>query len=987
MAEINKNDLISEDALKAPLILAENLMKVYETLVNIQNVSGSALKGLDSADTIKKVKTNSEELTAQEKQLLKVQEQLAVALAKNNQEYADYQRAIKEVNQATKERVGLGEKDSLTINKQNASIKELEAALNKNRHAYSQLRTEEQRSSKSGQELLKVIQQQDKDFKELRQSMGQNQDSVGDYNMVVRELRKEMKAAQGEMALLAETTGQGSEQYQAAAKRAGEIADRLADAKDEAKAFQGDTAIENLGTRFDLLGQKVTNLDFRGAQLQITQITQLSRQMTFKEAIGGLGGAGKAFGQLGKAILTNPLFIIAAVIIGLGVAIYKLRDSIRPLTIAFDAVGEAIDWVVQKLKDFSDWLGISSFESDKQTAKIIDNSKKQLDAIGKRYDNAIKLAEAEGKATIDLERMKLREIQNTATKGILALEKKQKRGSKLTEEEIKTLAELNAAYQNAGFELQLINAKMVTDWKKTSEERLKLEKDAQFELRKLRLNNAIKTEQDIINNTDKSYEERKQAAIKAEQLQNKLINLELDKALKDADGIRSKELIAYKNAQIAKAESAKQLNDTLTKLNKEYTESFAKVQDDIANNENNTYQQRIDAARIAGELREQTEQQIADRIIAIQKSVVDRERAIQQERRTQLQTEFNNELALLDEQYSQGLLSTAQYRREREALENKSRNKVTEQEIKQMEELKTLMSSFGQSTIEIDKAISDARLAIASESAKEKIAYEERYRQTVEQIANEVMASAAFFMQAETQREIERLEGKLAREEEAKNRSIALVGDDAQAKAFIEAEYARKQEQIQKQIAAQKRKQAIFDKASNAAEVIANTATGVVKAVSASPLTFGLPWSAFVAATGALQLARVLATPIPQFATGVKNFEGGAAIVGEKGSEFVRSGNQYFLTPDVATLVNLPKGSDVIPHEESMRMLAMSALVSNDRNGGSQNKLEEVFMQVGNNIVKAISSTQDVWDDDGYRRYTRSVNGRVNRLDKRYSLK
>jgi hypothetical protein len=60
-------------------------------------------------------------------------------------------------------------------------------------------------------------------------------------------------------------------------------------------------------------------------------------------------------------------------------------------------------------------------------------------------------------------------------------------------------------------------------------------------------------------------------------------------------------------------------------------------------------------------------------------------------------------------------------------------------------------------------------------------------------------------------------------------------------------------------------------------------------------------------------LAAVLATPIPRFFKGVKNFMGGLAWVGDGGKqEVVRdpSGN-LSLTPDKPTLTYLAKGTDV----------------------------------------------------------------------------
>lgn len=170
------------------------------------------------------------------------------------------------------------------------------------------------------------------------------------------------------MVAIGETLGQSSKQYQDAAKRAGEIADKIGDAKDEAKAFQGDTAIENLGTRFGLLGEKVRSLDFKGAATQIKGIADLSKGMTFKEAISGLGGFGSALAQLGKALLTNPIFLIAGTIAAAVMAFSYFKD-----------------------------------QAEKLTQSTIERLDREMKAINLRYDLEIRLLRAAKKETQDKE--------------------------------------------------------------------------------------------------------------------------------------------------------------------------------------------------------------------------------------------------------------------------------------------------------------------------------------------------------------------------------------------------------------------------------------------------------------------------------------------------------------------------------------------------------------------------------------------------------
>lgn len=70
-----------------------------------------------------------------------------------------------------------------------------------------------------------------------------------------------------------------------------------------------------------------------------------------------------------------------------------------------------------------------------------------------------------------------------------------------------------------------------------------------------------------------------------------------------------------------------------------------------------------------------------------------------------------------------------------------------------------------------------------------------------------------------------------------------------------EKRLAKEKEKLEAQIAKKEKQQKRTELLSSIAQTIANVAAGIAKAVSSSPLTFGLPWSAFVATTGAVQIA------------------------------------------------------------------------------------------------------------------------------------
>ena len=117
------------------------------------------------------------------------------------------------------------------------------------------------------------------------------------------------------------------------------------------------------------------------------------------------------------------------------------------------------------------------------------------------------------------------------------------------------------------------------------------------------------------------------------------------------------------------------------------------------------------------------------------------------------------------------------------------------------------------------------------------------------------------------------------------------------------------------------RKQAIYEKALALSQAVIAGALAVVRALPVIPLALA------AGAFAALQIAAIVARPIPAAEKGIKGHKGGPIIAGEAGAELVKMpGNRYALTDAQATVYDLPRGTDIIPHEETMKMLAADSL-------------------------------------------------------------
>lgn len=145
----------------------------------------------------------------------------------------------------------------------------------------------------------------------------------------------------------------------------------------------------------------------------------------------------------------------------------------------------------------------------------------------------------------------------------------------------------------------------------------------------------------------------------------------------------------------------------------------------------------------------------------------------------------------------------------------------------------------------------------------------------------------------------------------------AITEEEAEARkraAKIQTESKNKELERQKQEIAYK--QAIWNKGTQVAETGIATARGIMEAFQLGPIA-GAVMAAVIGAMGAMQVATILATPIPSYAEGTKGNDrhpGGAALVGDAGKhEVIMYSGKAWITPDTPTLVDIPKGAQVFP--------------------------------------------------------------------------
>jgi len=246
----------------------------------------------------------------------------------------------------------------------------------------------------------------------------------------LQQLKKEIREIKGELA-----NATDPEQMQQLAQRAGELNDRLKDANEQVAVFSSGSKFESTSNALGLMGSQIRDLDFEGASnsaklfagsLKSISPAEIGTQM--KGLISIVGTMSKAFISFGASLLANPIFLIGAIIAGVVAIIVALMSKLgllKPVLNAigkfFGAIGDAIEVVIQSIKDFLDWLGLTNFaeeEAAEATAKAQEKKAQAYEeAKNKRVsaiDQEIRMAQLEGKNTFYLELEKQRLIKATA---------------------------------------------------------------------------------------------------------------------------------------------------------------------------------------------------------------------------------------------------------------------------------------------------------------------------------------------------------------------------------------------------------------------------------------------------------------------------------------------------------------------------------------------------------------------------------------------
>lgn len=312
--------------------------------------------------------------------------------------------------------------------------------------------------------------------------------------------------------------------------------------------------------------------------------------------------------------------------------------------------------------------------------------------------------------------------------------------------------------------------------------------------------------------------------------------------------------------------------------------------------------------------------------------------------------QYNSDLKELEKLHAKKLVSDEEYEKKKADITERYSIDTAKAAVDSLEEQisvenlsqddrEKLAEQLQKAKADLANAEADAEIAaIKRVQDEEEDSYKKRMKnaQRWMDVASDAIGAIGNLMSTLYERDIEKIEDEQEANEEAYNADVeriealaesgAISEEEAEArKRAAEAETSRKNEELEKKKVQLQQKQAKWDKAVQLAQTGIATARGIMEAMAMIPPNPVL--AAVIGAMGAVQMATIVATPIPAYKEGTKDggHIGGLAIVGDGGKrEVVVYGGKSWVTPDVPTVVDLPKGAEVFPDisefNENVRM-------------------------------------------------------------------
>lgn len=251
--------------------------------------------------------------------------------------------------------------------------------------------------------------------------------------------------------------------------------------------------------------------------------------------------------------------------------------------------------------------------------------------------------------------------------------------------------------------------------------------------------------------------------------------------------------------------------------------------------------------------------------------------------------------------------------------------------------------------VELKKALYDADFKNFENNEQKKIRVYQQALADIGKIMNSAVSSIDSIFKASSDKRLLAIQQEQKEIEYSYQEQIRMAGDNEERKKILENEAARRKRDLDKRRIEEQRRAMIFEKASSFVQAEASLYLAVLNQASKGDPYTALGRVAIALAALAPLVALISNLQVPQYKDGTKGTTTPIFIAGEEGEELYRTpGGKVGLTPAQATLMSAPIGTEIIPHDETMRVLATRSLV----NGSGSRAIDgskEVFALIERN--------------------------------------
>ena len=851
----------------------EEAMKLLNKVIE-ENTNNS----YEAASNVNRYSAEVSRLKAEQKELKKDLDDGKISLEEyngrmldNTVELQQNKKALSDSNKELKNSIAIEESAE-------GSLRQKAAELSRLKLLYKELTDEEEANAEMGGVLKKAINTLDEELKGLEKSIGENQRSVGNYEVAMQDVLP----VQGKLSKFLLSTQKN--------------------AKATGKSF-GTTLVGGLkSTGKAMLGLLANPLMLALAGIVVLIMGIVKAIKSSEEKMNQLN---KVMAPL-KAAVDIVLKVLQAVA---GVLLNIIEFAMKGVG-AVMSLMEKLPFIGDKMKEINDYNREAiQLEEDKASLQkkereyLVENAKMERDISKFRLDAKDKenLSAEERKkaleAAIDLESKILDNNLEIASEK-LRIAKAERKGVEKSKEELDEIAELQADLFKAEEEANTKKREMASELNRTNEEIAKDQKRRIDEY-----NKKIKEQADFMMSIRKKIAEF-EAETDEENLSLKI--LQLEKQMKE-------ELAKHGKTQTDKIEIQKRYNLEIEKLTKELSTKQAKAEMDALNDILN-YTEKINQYR-----KENTtisNQELTDNLIKIQDQRLSNQiKALEKEK--------EKELGVLTAGSKEYLAVEEKYNKQSEflALDNEARKKEIKKksfdenltnvknQFKILEnEITTQGIKAGRSEVEIQRELTDQKILLLEkerDALDENLLGREEYALRVSELNKQIALSEKEKADAVIQ--------EINKEKKIREnlRNAIVDGFTSIGNAIAQTiEDEEKRVKIQESLAM--------------AQVLLNEGIAISKATSLAFM--GDPYTAIprlIASTAAIATAMIMSISAinkakSAYAEGTAFHRGGSALVGEGGQpELVQTPKgETFVVDKPSYFENLPIGTSVTPFSE-----------------------------------------------------------------------